>query len=84
MKAKYLDWLANAQKISVAKLIGNNRKFIECVKMATITANAISPLLICGETGTGKELFAQIVHYEGGRANKPFGTVKGAFTGAAD
>jgi sigma-54 dependent transcriptional regulator, acetoin dehydrogenase operon transcriptional activator AcoR len=30
------------------------------------------PIIVCGETGTGKEMFAKAVHLSGSRANKPF------------
>ena len=29
-------------------------------------------MLLCGETGTGKELFAQAIHNGGERRNRPF------------
>jgi len=28
--------------------------------------------MICGETGTGKEMFAQAIHHQGARKNRPF------------
>jgi transcriptional regulator with PAS, ATPase and Fis domain len=33
------------------------------------------PFLLCGESGTGKGVFARAVHQSGARANKPFVTI---------
>jgi transcriptional regulator with PAS, ATPase and Fis domain len=41
-------------------------------KVARISAKSKSSVLILGETGTGKEMFAQSIHNESDRSNKPF------------
>lgn len=53
-------------------IIGNNADFLDTVKRAKKAAYSKAPVFIYGETGTGKELFAQSIHYAGPRKNKPF------------
>ncbi|GFN35983.1 sigma-54 interaction domain-containing protein [Tepidimicrobium xylanilyticum] len=53
-------------------IIGKNKKIVEAIEIAKRTSTSPSSVLIYGETGTGKELFAQSIHYDGNRRNKPF------------
>lgn len=53
-------------------IITQNEKMLENVEKARIYCDKNVPVLIYGETGTGKELFAQSLHYEGNRKSKPF------------
>ena len=53
-------------------IIGENREFREVVERAKRAAKNNASVFIYGETGTGKELFAQSIHYGGSRAGKPF------------
>lgn len=53
-------------------LIGHAPAFEEAVAIARRAARSEAPVFIYGETGTGKELFAQSIHYDGIRKNKPF------------
>ena len=52
-------------------LIGEDEKFLNAVEIARKTAVSSSTVLIYGETGTGKELFAQSIHNESSRKHKP-------------
>lgn len=54
------------------QLIGKNAKYLEAIKIAKRAAKSISSVLIYGDTGTGKELFAQSIHYASGRNGHPF------------
>lgn len=54
------------------KLIGNNPKLVELKKKGARIAKTDFPVLITGETGTGKELFAKALHVESDRRDKPF------------
>ncbi len=62
----------SAQKIKKGKhdetrftfdnIIGEDPEFINAVNTAKMAANTPSPIMLYGETGTGKELFAQAIH----------------------
>lgn len=53
-------------------IIGKNKKLKEAIRIATIAAKSNSSILISGETGTGKEMFAQAIHFESKRSKGPF------------
>lgn len=53
-------------------IIGSNKKMTQAIEIAKSAASSPSSVLIYGETGTGKELFAQSIHNGGNRRNKPF------------
>lgn len=53
-------------------IIGGSEK-IKCeINKGKRASNTNSSVLIYGETGCGKELFAQSIHYDGKRKEKPF------------
>lgn len=52
-------------------LIGEDEKFLGTIEIARKAALSSSTVLIFGETGTGKELFAQSIHNESSRRHKP-------------
>lgn len=53
-------------------IIGESKALENAIQMARNAAAYDLPLLIRGETGTGKELFARLIHREGPRAHTPF------------
>lgn len=53
-------------------MVGEHPAFRRAVKMAKQYAAYDMPVLINGETGTGKEEFAKLVHFTSARAQQPF------------
>lgn len=53
-------------------LIGTSRSFLQVKSKIPLLSRSRSTVLISGETGTGKELFARAIHYSGERRGKPF------------
>jgi len=59
-------------KYTFDNITGNSPLTIDAINIAKKVANSSSPILLTGETGTGKEVFAQSIHYESNRKNEPF------------
>ncbi|MCR6547038.1 sigma-54 interaction domain-containing protein [Dehalobacterium formicoaceticum] len=59
-------------RYNFSDIIGQNEAFLKVVDQAKHIASSNSTVLIYGETGTGKELFAQSIHNASERRNKPF------------
>lgn len=58
--------------LSRAGIIGDAPKMEACLEQVALVADTDVPVLITGETGTGKELFARALHNNSNRRNKPF------------
>ncbi|MDY6862692.1 MAG: sigma 54-interacting transcriptional regulator [Thermodesulfobacteriota bacterium] len=61
-----------AAKYTLKNIIGNCKVTTEIKKMAVKAAKTSFPILILGETGTGKELFAHAIHHASPRKYKDF------------
>ncbi|MFI5452749.1 sigma-54-dependent transcriptional regulator [Pedobacter sp. UC225_61] len=59
-------------KYSFANILGNSKAIKEAIALAEKVAVTDTTVLLLGETGTGKEVFAQAIHYGSSRKQKPF------------
>lgn len=62
----------NAATIVREGIVGSSACLKECLDLVAQAADSDSSVLISGETGTGKELFARAVHQNSIRRNKKF------------
>ena len=53
-------------------LIGRDKEIRRLVGLIKVIANSDVTVLITGESGTGKSLFAKSIHYNSARKNKPY------------
>lgn len=60
------------QAYSFDSILGESKVLKEAVSLARKVAGTDVPVLLTGETGTGKEVFAQAIHYESKRAKQNF------------
>lgn len=60
------------RKYRFEDIVGKNVEFQKQIAIAKKAADRKTSVFIYGETGTGKELFAQSIHFCGERGGKPF------------
>lgn len=53
-------------------IVGQSKEMLKIKSLGIKAANADSPVLVSGSTGTGKELVVQSIHNASKRKNKPF------------
>jgi len=78
--ARLLGKGENAQSISerltdsvaISRLVGQDARFVDAIAKIPVVARSRVPVLIQGETGTGKELCARAVHHMSPRRHFPF------------
>jgi DNA-binding NtrC family response regulator len=59
-------------EMALSRLAGRHPAFLQAVERVPLFAASNAPVLITGETGTGKELFAHAIHSLTNRRNGPF------------
>lgn len=60
------------ERYNFHKLIGKSKSMQQVYDLSSIVANSDSTVLITGETGTGKEMVADAIHYTGLRQDNPY------------
>jgi transcriptional regulator with PAS, ATPase and Fis domain len=62
-----------AVKLGLASIIGESETLKDAIERARkVSTSRLTTVLLMGETGTGKELFARAIHYEGPARGEPF------------
>ncbi|MGE4271744.1 MAG: sigma-54-dependent Fis family transcriptional regulator [Desulfitobacterium sp.] len=59
-------------KLTFNDIIGQEDNFLSTVGLAKIASHSYSNILLLGESGTGKDVFAQAIHNASNNANGPF------------
>jgi DNA-binding NtrC family response regulator len=63
---------AGPDDLPESEMIGSSAAMVEIYKTASLVAPTDATVMIEGETGTGKELVARMIHRFSARANQPF------------
>ena len=63
------------RRLNGRRMVGKTQPFLACMEQLKMVAGAQAPVLLQGETGTGKELAANFIHNSSVRRDQPFLTV---------
>lgn len=66
------DGTTKKRRYEFDDIIGESPKIKRTIELAKKAAESDATILIYGETGTGKELLSQAIHYKSARRNGPF------------
>lgn len=72
MHQKNRDISENPKAQAFSNIIGNSRVFMRCKDLAWRTAKTDSAVMLVGNTGSGKEVFARAIHESSNRNKGPF------------
>ena len=62
-----------ARPYSLKRIVGPSRKMTDLrALVAKVAASPASTVLLTGESGTGKDLVAKVIHYSSDRSSRPF------------
>jgi len=61
-KIRHWEKPNNGTRFRFEDIVGSDTEFLNAVESAQLAAKSPSPILLFGETGTGKELLAQSIH----------------------
>ena len=64
--------LGNTAKYHFSDILGESLQIKECIELGRKMAGSSHTVLLLGQSGTGKELFAQSIHNMSDRRDKPF------------
>ena len=64
--------LANGTRYQFSDIMGVDKSILHALTMARLAAESRSPVMLFGETGSGKEMFAQSIHNYSSRRDNPF------------
>jgi PAS domain S-box-containing protein len=67
-----VDALRRALQHQASRLSSRNPAMQQVLELVSVLATHPTSVLICGETGTGKEVVARAIHQQGPRAARPF------------
>jgi len=59
-------------RIMFTDIVGKNPNFQETIRLAQIASQSTSNVLLLGESGTGKDIFAQAIHNNSTRREAPY------------
>jgi two-component system, NtrC family, response regulator AtoC len=65
----------SAQTARSRRMVGSSQLFMACIQQLKVVSATDAPVLLQGETGTGKDLAARYIHLHSPRREQPFHTV---------